>query len=358
MKSTQVLAVGLLAVVASLPLYAKKDKEAAKAAPAAEPSSNVVAYVGTEAITAEALDAAAAGQLMRIRQQEFDIKNNVLDGLIQTKLFEREAATRSMSVADLIKLEIEDKVAAPTKEEMDDFYERNKQRMGGRSREDAASDLEANLRAQKQGERRVAFLNTLKEKSPVRLVLDPPRVVVPIPAGAFTQGPATAPITIVEFSDYQCPYCRRAHPTVEKVKQEYGDKIRFVYRDYPLNFHPRAVPASVAARCAAEQDKFWPYHENLMVENGDLSDADLAKRAADIGLDKGKFDTCFSANKYEDAIRADFDAGASVGVTGTPAFFINGRMLVGAQPFEAFKQIIDDEIARNPQAPSSGKRTN
>lgn len=358
MKANQALAVALLALVASVPAYARKDKDKAKEAEAGKPAPGVVAYVGDQAITAEELDKAASGQLMRIRQQEFDIKENVLDGLVQSKLFEIEAAARKVALADLLKTEIEDKIAAPTKEELDQYYDRNKQRFGGRSREDASADLDRLMRTQKQTERRNAFLNELVAKSPVRVLLEPPRVDVAVPASAFAKGPQTAPVTIVEFSDYQCPYCRRAHPTVAKLQQDYGDKIRFVYRDYPLSFHPRAMPASIAARCAADQDKFWPFHTNLMEVNGDLSDADLAKRATDLGLDKAAFDACYTAKKYESAIRADFDAGASVGVTGTPAFFINGRMLVGAQPYDTFKQIIDDELARAQGVAPAGKGTN
>lgn len=345
MRRSSMLVVGLILATATAALvYAKKDKP--KEAPAPAKGADVVAYVGDEAITKDDLDKAASGQLMRVRQQEYEIRQNALDALIQKKLLDNEAATRKIAVADLLKMEIEDKSPNVEASEIDAFYEQNKARMGNRTREDVGPDIERQLQAQKQAERRNAFINELAARSSVKVLLEPPRLDVPVPEGAFAKGPATAPVTIVEFSDYQCPFCRRAHPTVEQLLADYGDKIRFVYRDYPLNFHPRAVPASVAARCAADQGKFWEYHNNLMVNQGDLSDTDLSKRAADLGLDEAEFATCTTEKRHEDAIQASFEDGAALGVTGTPAFFINGRAIVGARPVADFKQVIDDELSR------------
>lgn len=348
MKFRQALGLLAVAAVLAVPAYAaKKDKKKQEAADVA-PATKIIATVGGANITEEELDQAAFNQLLKVRQQEYEIKEQVLDGLVQQKLFEQEAAARKMSVPDLLKAEIEDKTVAPTKEEIDRFYEQNKARMGGRTREDAGADIERSLRAQKGAQRRGEYLTQLTEKTPVNVMLEPMRIpqAMQVAPTAAAKGPATAPVTIVEYSDYQCPFCRRAHPTVERILKEYGDKVRLVYRDYPLNFHPRAVPASVAARCAAEQNKFWEFHTNLMEVNGDLSDADLGKRATDLGLDMPAYDTCVASKKHEPAIQTDFQAGASVGVTGTPAFFINGRMLVGARPYEDFKEIVDDELGR------------
>lgn len=348
MKVRQLLAIVALAAVAAVPAHAARKDKKKEGAEAAAPAAKVVATVGTVSITEDELDQAAFNQLMKVRQQEYEIKEQVLDGLVQQKLLEQEAAARGVSVPDLMKAEIEDKTVAPTKEEMDRFYEQNKSRMGGRTREDAAGDIERTLRAQKGSQRRGQFLDELSTKMPVAVMLEPMRIpqAMQVPPTAVAKGPATAPVTIVEYSDYQCPFCRRAHPTVERILKEYPDKVRLVYRDYPLNFHPRAVPASVAARCAGEQNKFWEYHTHLMEVNGDLSDADLGKRATELGLDMPAFDACYASKKHEAAIQADFQAGAAVGVTGTPAFFINGRMLVGARPYEDFKDIVDDELGR------------
>jgi len=133
---------------------------------------------------------------------------------------------------------------------------------------------------------------------------------------------------------------------VKKVLDTYGDKVRLVYRHYPLEFHATARPAAEASACAAAQGKFWEYHDKLFA-SADLSDATLKKLAGEVGLDQAKFDECFEKKQFKADIDKDMADASSVGVTGTPAFFINGRMISGAQPFEKFKEIIDDELSRS-----------
>ena len=174
-------------------------------------------------------------------------------------------------------------------------------------------------------------------------MLEPPRQAVS--AGKSpAKGGANAQIEVIEFADFQCPYCLAAAPTVKKVLETYGDRIRLVYRHYPLPNHPQARPAAEAAQCANEQGQFWPYHDRLFAEAGKLSDADLKKAAADLGMDAARFNTCVDEHRYKAVVEADQQAGNDAGVNGTPAFFVNGRLLSGAQPFEAFKRVIDEEL--------------
>src|SRR5207344_2611231 len=199
------------------------------------------------------------------------------------------------------------------------------------------------LTQERMREVREQYVGTLKAKTAVRVLLDPPRQTVATD-GSPAKGPANAPVEIVEFSDFQCPFCLNAFPTVNQVLATYGDKIRFVYRHYPLPNHPNARPAAEAAECAAEQDKFWPYHDRLFASAGKLADSDLKQAAADLGLDSGRFSSCFEARKYTSIVDADIRAGNEAGVSATPAFFINGRLVSGAQPFDVFKGIIDEEL--------------
>ena len=355
MKLSKTMAMLLLAAVAAAPALAKKEKsKEATAAPAAATAATATsaddarpaATVGSQTITMDDLDRAAGTQLMKIRQQEYQVRMDVLEGMVQQRLIAEEAAARKVSEADLLKTEVEDKTTAPTADEVSQYYERMKARMGGKTLDEVKGDIEKTLKVQKQNERRAQFLTELTAKSDVRFYLDPPRATVNVRPGAPAVGPADAPITIVEWSDYQCPFCKRAHPVVEQVLTEYKDKIRFVYLDYPLPFHKQAVPASLAVHCAGDQGKFWEYHRNLMEVNGDLMPADLSKRASDVGLDAAALTSCVDSKKYEPLITAAYNEGAALGVTGTPAFFINGRMLVGAQPIDQFRQIINDELAR------------
>jgi protein-disulfide isomerase len=159
-----------------------------------------------------------------------------------------------------------------------------------------------------------------------------------------SQGPSNAPIVMIEFSDFQCPFCQRAEPTVEQVLKTYGNKIRFVYRHFPLPNHPNARPAAEAAACADEQGRFWQYHKELFGNSSKLSNDDLKSHAARAGLDQKRFADCLDGGKLKARVDADIEEAEAAGVSGTPAFFINGRPLDGAQPFSAFKQIIDEEL--------------
>ena len=160
------------------------------------------------------------------------------------------------------------------------------------------------------------------------------------------KGPATAKITIIEFSDFQCPFCARAVPTMEQIFKTYGDKVRLVYRDFPLSFHQYAQKSAEAAECADEQGKFWEYHDSLFANQNALDIDSLKKYASDTKLDTAKFNECLDSGKYAEEVQKDFKDGQSAGVRGTPAFFINGRLVSGAQPFETFKKIIDEELAK------------
>ncbi len=159
-------------------------------------------------------------------------------------------------------------------------------------------------------------------------------------------GPNDAPITIVEFSDYECPYCRRWHSeTFARLMQAYPGKIRFVYRDFPLtSIHPDAQPAAEAADCAGEQGKYWEYSEKLFGGQS-LGPQVYSQYASDLGLDTKAFEACVSSHRYEAEVTADLEWAANLGVRSTPTFFINGLPVVGAQPFDFFKQVIDKELA-------------
>ena len=168
-----------------------------------------------------------------------------------------------------------------------------------------------------------------------------------IPSEGFpTLGPADAPITIVEFSDYQCPYCRRWHEEVyEPLLAAYPGQIRMVYRNMPLtSIHPDAQAAAEAAMCAGEQDAYWPFHDRLFSSDS-LNTQTFVQYAQELSLKVDQFQTCITEHKYKDAVVADSDFAVNLGVSSTPTFFINGLAVVGAQPLEVFKQVIDKELA-------------
>jgi len=172
------------------------------------------------------------------------------------------------------------------------------------------------------------------------------RYDVPVDDDPFI-GPEDAPITIIEFSDYQCPYCKKWHDEVlDQLLANYPDQIRFVYRDFPLiSLHPGAAPAAEAADCAGEQGSYWPFYQALFSMKYDLTTEAYQQYAAELGLDMQAFAECLADRRYEPEVMGDYNYAVNLGISSTPTFFINGIPIVGAQPYEVFKQLIDKELA-------------
>jgi predicted DsbA family dithiol-disulfide isomerase len=332
------LGAGFLAATASAVAAAGAET------PPADVPAGTLAVVDGVPISAGEIDAAIAGQLTDLRNREYNLRAQALEDRIGRLLLEKEAAARKLSVKDLEKAEIDDKVAV-TDEEAKGFYEANKARFGARPEEEALKQVHGMLGQQKGRERRQAFLRELRAKAGVKVLLEPLRVPVAEGGGAI-RGPRDAAVTIVEFSDFQCPYCSRAKPTLDRVRDTYGDRVRLVFRDFPLPIHPLAPKAAEAGACAKDQGKFWEMHDRLFDQQQKLAVADLKQHAKELGLDAAAFDECLDSGRHAADVQKDAAEGARYGVTGTPAFFVNGRPLVGAQPYEGFAQVIDDELDR------------
>ena len=339
MRKCFVAGVGLLLVSCSTSAQPIKPQTA----------SDVVATVGTTSITLAQVDELALQQpassfgSLKLSQAMYEARRMALDDLVGDALIDQDAKARSLDRTTVVEQEISSKVTQPTDAEIASWYQANQQRVQGATLDQVRAPIRAFLAQERTNAVRQAYLNRLKTKTTVKLMLEPPRLAMKA-ADAPAQGPASAPIELIEFSDFQCPYCQRAHPTVKQVLDAYGGRIRLVYRNYPLPNHPNARPAAEAAQCANEQGKFWQYHDRLFTNPSKLSDADLKQSAAELGLDASRFNACVDSHKYKAVVDADIKDGTAAGVSGTPAFFINGRALSGAQPFEAFKRIIDEEL--------------
>jgi predicted DsbA family dithiol-disulfide isomerase len=311
---------------------------------------SVVAVVDGIPIPSEALDAAIQSELLGLRQREDQLRRQGLNDLIVQVLFSREATARGGSVEELVQAEITDK-ARVTPAEARVFYEANRARFRGVDEATAVQQIVNGLGRQRQNERRASFARELRDKYPVEVRLEPFRVEVGT-GDAPLRGNLEAPVTIVEFSDFQCPYCVRARPTVNRVRKVYGDQVRFAFRHFPLAFHEQAQKAGEAAACAGDQDRFWEMHDRLWESPGKLGVPDLKEHAAALGLDADAFGQCLDSGRHAALVQNDTQAGASLGVSGTPAFFINGRPVVGAQPFEAFAEVINEELERAGPSPA------
>ena len=280
---------------------------------------------------------------------KYTAESQGLDQLVVGKLLEAEAAATGKADVDaLLKEEVESKVAAPTEAELREFYAVMQRQLRGAAFEDVRDRLAQEVLRRKQAEQFTVYLEGLRTKYGLETTLqapDLPRIPVSVDDDPSI-GPADAKVTIVQFAEYQCPYCGKAGESVDKVMETYGDDVRMVFRDFPLSFHPRAVPAAVAANCAGEQGKYWEMHDKLMSNQRALEDADLTAHAEALALDLSKWNTCRQDPAQAAEVMKDFEDGQEVGVSGTPAFFINGIMISGAQPFAEFKRIIDGELGK------------
>ena len=303
-----------------------------------------VASVGTQTISRAELEKHVRAKLIELDNQRYEVLSEGLDEMIAEDLFNQEAKARGITPEALQKLEVTDKLTAPTDAEIQKVYDDNKEQLGEATLESIKPRIIDYIKEQKAAERREAFITQLKSKYKTTVSLAPPVVQVGS-ADRPARGGANAPVLIIAFSDYECPFCKRAEATVQQVLSTYGDKIRYVHRDFPLPMHAHAREAAEAANCANAQGKFWEYHDKLFAAP-DLSPDKLKEMAGQVGLDKAKFDDCLAKQPYKAAIDKDIADGSDVGVNGTPAFFINGRMLSGAQPFDKFKEVIDEELAR------------
>jgi len=303
----------------------------------------VLAIVAGEEITEAEVEEVVAAQLLKVDRERHQIIERGVSQLVGTRLFEKEAEAQGLSVEELLEKEVGSKVVPPTDEEVDAFYQENQAQIR-QPKEQVSVQIHQYLIQQRTQEGRMELLASLEEKYGSEKFIEPLRLEV-ASEGFPSMGPADAPVTIVEFSDFQCPYCSRVLPTLEKVNEEYGDKVRIVFRQFPLlNIHPQAQKAAEASLCAFDQEKFWEMHDAMFADQKGLSVDQLKAKAVTLGLDAGVFDECLDSNNYADQVEEDLRAGSRMGVTGTPAVFINGQFLSGAQPFEAFAAIIDKEL--------------
>ena len=311
------------------------------------PEKDKLAEIDRAVITERQIDASLGRQLSQLNQQIYNLKRQKLDQLIDAQLLTQEANRRGLSVASLLEQEVEGKGASVSQEDIQAFYDSNKGKLPVELA-NIRDQIRDYLQSQKVEARKKEFLSGLRAKAKVTTYLKPPQVYRSglVVAGAPSRGVENAPVTIVKFEDFQCPYCKTVQPRFTELLKNYEGKVRLVHKDLPLEeLHPQARQAAEASRCAGEQGKFWEYHDKLYEHSPKASSDDLKTYAKEIGLNLDNFERCYTSGRHKAAVQKDLLEGAALGLTGTPAFFINGRELVGAQPIEAFTAIIDEELA-------------
>jgi predicted DsbA family dithiol-disulfide isomerase len=306
----------------------------------------VLATVNGENITeAQVLKAAGADVTKLTGRARLEAMWRALDSIIEDKLLTAEAAKMSMTKERLLEIEVDSNVDTPSPAEVEAFYEANRAQIPV-PRAQALPQVRQYMIDQSRRRYRDNLMRNLRRNHSVVTYLDPLRTEVPT-AGFPSRGPANAAVTIVKFSDFECPFCGATHPVLKAVEKNYPTQVRLVYRQFPLtNIHPRAQKASEASLCANEQGRFWEYHDSLFANQGDLEVPALKRRAAELKLNTATFNTCLDSGRMADAVKKEADEGRKLGVASTPTLFVNGRMLTGGQTYNDIRAVIEDELKR------------
>jgi len=312
----------------------------ASQAGAQQSGATVVAEVGGQKLTRADLEQRQAAKLLEARYQSYLAERQALDLLIEDHLLEMEARRQHLTIQQLLDREVTGKVKEPTEDQLQVFYE------GLRSNEPyeaVREKIAATIRQIRLTKARATYLESLRTEANVRIALAPPAAAVALD-NAPRRGPQDAPVVIVEFADYECPYCQRIHPELKKLQAEFAGQVTLAFKDFPLPMHAHAEKAAEAARCAAEQGNFWDFHDLLFDGHQKLELAQLKEYARALKLDTARFDHCLDASEQAAAIQKDLAQGQRLGLTGTPSFFINGHYLSGAVKYDTLREVVDQQL--------------
>jgi protein-disulfide isomerase len=319
--------------------------ERCKPAPDAvrNPADDVVALVADQPVLERDLDNAVKSQLMALRNQEYQIRSKTLEELIKQRVVEAEAKKQGLTVEQLFAKNVDAYLNPPSNAEVYAYYLGVRPQMN-KPFEEVKAQLQTTLRGLEIKAGRDMYVDYLRGKASVSEMLDAPRAKVGTDSGRV-RGDANAPVTIVEFADYQCPYCEKVEATIQELMKKYPGKVKVAFRDFPLSsIHPNAQQAAEASRCAAKQGKFWEYHDALFGAQAKLDEPGLKSVAHDLKLDEKAFSACLASGEFTQPVAQDQQDGAAVGIASTPGFFINGIFLSGAQPIAEFEKLIDGEL--------------
>jgi protein-disulfide isomerase len=317
---------------------------AAPAVLTAQDSQKAVATVAGQPIYEQELMSVAGPGLLDLHKQEYKLKSDALNQIIRKKVVEAEAKKRSLSSDDLFKQEVDSKIAEPSDDQARGYYLAVKNQTT-LPFEQVKSQVKQFLRNTEIQQAREKYADALRDKTAVAILLPPPVVQMSYDP-ARVKGDAEAPVTLVEFADFQCPFCSKVQPLLNSVLAKYQGKVKLAYRDFPLaSIHAHAEIAAEASRCALAQGKYWEMHDAMFADQSKLDEGSLIKTAAGLGLDQNSFAACVRSNNYKERVQQDFRAGSEAGVNATPSFFINGEFLGGAQSDTDFAAIIDRQLA-------------
>jgi protein-disulfide isomerase len=307
-----------------------------------------------QALPDDEVERPVALQVFQLEQRAHALRRRAVTDAVNRYLLKREAERRGVSVDALVKEEVDAKVIPPTADEVAATvaHRIRTKPMQGEALDNLRVTIEAQMKAGRRSAAYERYVARLREGARIVVRLpDEPALRMTIPtAGEPALGPEDAPVVLVEFSDFQCPYCRASQATLKTLRERYGDRLRIVHRDFPLDTHRGARRAAEAARCAGEQNAYWPYHDALYASALVGGDVELTAIARHLKLDTAAFTACLESKRHVTTVQRGVVDGKAAGVTSTPTFFINGRPLVGAIPLEEFQAAIERELTRRASA--------
>ena len=307
---------------------------------AGQNGSEVVAEIGGKAITRAELEQKKSADLLSARYKFYQSERQALDDLIDEELLQQQAEREHVSVDELLKRHVTDTVQVDlTEDQLRVFYE------GLRTDEPyevMRDKIIESLREKRTANARIRYLKMLHEQASAKVMLAPPLMDVKV-GDAPVRGDKNAPVMLVEFADYQCPYCKKIYPELRLLEQQFKGNVAFVFKDFPLDMHKYALKAAEAARCAGAQGKYWQYHD-LLFQNEELDKEQLKQYARDLSLDQARFNTCLDSGQEAAAVQKDVEEGKALGIAQTPGFFVNGHFFNGAVPYATLRDLVQQQL--------------
>jgi len=318
------------------------------AQPADETAKNdneIAARFGDTVITVAEVEEAAGPQLAGLYQQIYQVKEQNLNRMIYDQLLDDAAAAEGLTRADFLDREVTSKLAEPEEAQITQVLNQYRSQLPA-DEEQARQQVVNYLNQQARARQEAALRDRLVSAADIEILLDPYRVDATFDESNPARGPRDAPVVLIEYTDYQCPYCVRAQATLDAVRERYGDSVVHVFKNLPLAMHQQAKLAAEASLCAADQGMFWELHDWIFANKDNLSHDTITAQAGELGLDLEVFTACVNAGTYRQQVEDETKEANAFGIRGTPGFVINGRVLSGAQPLPAFVAVIDDELKR------------
>jgi protein-disulfide isomerase len=307
----------------------------------AQQSSDVIAEIGTVKLTMGDLEQQESSKLLQARFDLYQAESKALDDLIDTTLIAQKAKSENLTVDQLLDREVKSQVKDPTEDQVRVYYEGLET---DQPYEAVRGKIVEKIRAMRTNKARAAYIKALREHSNVYVTLAPPSTVVDL-GNTDVLGPKDAPVMLVEFADYECPYCQRVAPAIKKLQEDFGGKVAVAYKDFPLPMHAHAEKAAEAARCAGKQGQFWAFHDELF-SSKELDVDQLKAQARALKLDSAAFNKCLDGGETAAAVQQDREQGLRLGLSGTPSFFVNGHFLSGALDYATLRRMVDQQLTQ------------